>query len=78
MSHNQRQQAYKAIAYVFKGGCTQPACRDHTFTDPLNKIVERKQVIAMYTMRCFLRMKPETLWRVCSYMASPKCIVPGF
>ena len=28
MSHNERQHAYKAMAYVLKSGRTQPACRD--------------------------------------------------
>ena len=43
-----------------------------TFTDALGKMVERKQVIALYTMRCFAGMQPDNLWRVCNYMASPK------
>ena len=30
-----------------------------TFTDALTKMVERKQVIALYTMRCFAGMQPE-------------------
>ena len=47
-------------------------------TDALSKMVERKQVIALFTMRCFAGMQPENLWRVCNYMASPKSIVPGF
>ena len=119
MSHNERQQAYKAIAYVSQGGCAQPACRDDqsdtttihnffgrpaavfdelslnsqlyhmrkhsayslgmksknnqhcivkqmrpaahvavtcgtTFTDALSKMAERKQVIALFTMQCFV------------------------
>ena len=49
-----------------------------TFTDALGKMVERKQVIALYTMRCFAAMRPENLWRVCNYMASPKSTIPGF
>ena len=49
-----------------------------TFTDALGKMVERKQVIALYTPRCFAGMQPENLWRVCNYMASPKSTVPGF
>ena len=49
-----------------------------TFTDALGKMAERKQVIALYTMRCFAGMQPENLWRVCSYMASPKSTVTGF
>ena len=49
-----------------------------TFTDALGKMVERKQVIALYTMRCFAGMQPDNLWRVCNYMASPKSTVPGF
>ena len=48
-----------------------------TFTDTLGKMVERKQVIALYTMRCFAGMQPEN-WRVCNYMASPKSTVLGF
>ena len=28
-------------------------------------MVERKQVIAAYTVRCFTGMQPENLWRVC-------------
>ena len=49
-----------------------------TFTDALGKMVERKQVIALYTMRCFVGMQPKNLWRVCNYMASPKSRAPGF
>ena len=49
-----------------------------TFTDALGKMVEHKQVNALYTMRCFAGMPPENLWRVCNYMASPKSIVSGF
>ena len=49
-----------------------------TFTDALGKMVERKQVIALYTMRCFAGMQPENLWRVCNCMASPKSTVSGF
>ena len=49
-----------------------------TFTDALGKMVERKQVIALYTMRCFAGMQPDNLWRVCNYMVSPKSTVPGF
>ena len=49
-----------------------------TFMDPLGKMVDRKQVIALYTMRCFAGMQPENLWRVCNYMASPQSTVPGF
>ena len=30
-----------------------------TFTDALGKMVERKQLIALYTMRCFAGMQPE-------------------
>ena len=47
-------------------------------TDALSKMVERKQVIDLYTMRCFTGMQPENLWRVCNYMASPKSTVPSF
>ena len=118
MSHNERQHAYKAIAYVLKRGCAQPACRDDQsdtttlpgrgapspasgslvlksgntetivkqmrlaahmtmtcgtpFTDALTKMVERKQVIAPFTMRCLAEMQAENFWRVCNYMASPK------
>ena len=49
-----------------------------TLTDALGKMVERKQVIALYAMRCFAGMQPKNLWRVCNYMASPKTTVPGF
>ena len=49
-----------------------------TFADALGKMVERKQVIALYTVRCFTRMQPDNFWRVCNYMASPKSTVPGF
>ena len=49
-----------------------------TFTDALGKMVERKHVISLYTMRCFAGMQPENLWRVCNYMASPTSTVPGF
>ena len=49
-----------------------------TFTDALGKMVERKQLIALYTMRCFAGMQPENLWHVCNYMASSKSTVPGF
>ena len=49
-----------------------------TFTDALSKMVDRKQVIALFTMRCFAGMQPENLWRVCNYMASPKSTVPSF
>ena len=35
-------------------------------------------MIALYTMRCFAGMQPENLWRVCNYLASPKCTGPGF
>ena len=49
-----------------------------TLTDTLGKMVERKQVIGLYTMRCFAEMQPENLWRVCNYIASPKSKVPGF
>ena len=52
--------------------------RGATFTDALGKMVERKVVIALYTMRCFAGMQPENLWRICNYMASPKSTVPGF
>ena len=48
------------------------------FTDALGKMMECKQVIALYTMRCFAGMQPENLWRVCNYMASPKSTVPDF
>ena len=48
-----------------------------TFTDALSKMVGRKQVTALFTMRCFAGMQPENLWRVCNYMASPKGTVPG-
>ena len=48
------------------------------FTDALGKIVEGKQVIALYTMRCFAGMQFESLWRVCHYAASPKSTIPGF
>ena len=41
-------------------------------------MVERKQVIALYRMRCFAGRQPKNLWRVCNYMASPKSTVPGF
>ena len=40
-----------------------------TFTAALGKMVERKHVIALYTMRCFARMQPGNLWRVCNSMA---------
>ena len=49
-----------------------------TFTDALGKMVERKEAIALHTMRCFAGMHLENLWRVCNYMASPKSTVPGF
>ena len=49
-----------------------------TFTDALGKMVERKQVIALYTMRCFDGMQPKIFWRACNYMALPKSTVPGF
>ena len=49
-----------------------------TSTDALGKIVERKPVMALYTMRYFVGLQPEILWRVCNYMASPKSMVPGF
>ena len=49
-----------------------------TFVDALGKMVERKQVIALYTMQCFDGTQPENLSRLCSYMASPKSTVPGF
>ena len=49
-----------------------------TFMDALGKMVERRQVIALYTMRSFAGMQPENLWRVCNYMASPRSTVPGF
>ena len=49
-----------------------------TFTDAPVKMVERKQFIALYTMRCFGGMRPEKLRRVCNYMGSPKSIVTGF
>ena len=49
-----------------------------TFMDTLGKMVERKQVIALYTMRCFAQMQPQYLWWVCNYMASPKNTVLGF
>ena len=52
--------------------------RGTTFTNALGKMVERKQVIALYTMRCFAEKQPENLWRVCNYMASPKSTVAGF
>ena len=58
-------------AYMVLTCCT-------TFTDALGKMVERKQVIALYRMLCFTRMQPENLWRACNYMASPKRTVPGF
>ena len=48
-----------------------------TFTDALSKMVERKQVIALFPMRCFAGMQPENLWCVCNYMASPKSTVPS-
>ena len=41
-------------------------------------MVERKWVIAVYTMRCFAGMQPENLLRVCNYMASPTSTVLGF
>ena len=49
-----------------------------TFMDALGKMVECKQVVALYTMRCFAGMQPENLWRTCNYMASPKSTVLGF
>ena len=49
-----------------------------TFTDALTKMVERKQVIALFTMRWFAGMQPENLWRVFNYMASPKSTIRGF
>ena len=49
-----------------------------TFTDALGKMVERKHVIALCTMGCFVGMLPQNLWRVCNYMASPKSTVTGF
>ena len=47
-------------------------------TDALSKMVERKHVIALYTVRRFAGMQPENVWRVCNYMALPKSKVPGF
>ena len=32
-----------------------------TFTDALGKMVERKRVIALYTVQCFAEMQPENL-----------------
>ena len=49
-----------------------------TYTDTLSKMVECKQVIAFYTMRCFTGMQTESLWRVCIYMPSPRSTVPSF
>ena len=49
-----------------------------TFMDVVGKMVERKQVIALYTMRCFAEMQPEILSLVCNYMASPKSTVLSF
>ena len=48
------------------------------FTDALGKMVEGKPVIVLYTMRCFVGMQPENLWRICNYMASQKSTVPCF
>ena len=49
-----------------------------TFRGAHSKMVEHKQVIALYTMRCFGGMQPENMRRVCNYMASPKGTVTGF
>ena len=49
-----------------------------TFRDVLSKMVECKQVIALYPMRCFAGMQLENLWPVCNYMASLKSTIPGF
>ena len=49
-----------------------------TVTDALGKMVQHRQVIVLYTMRCFSRMQPENLWRVCSYMALPMSTMPSF
>ena len=49
-----------------------------TSTDARRKMVERKQVIALFTMPCFAGMQPEILWCVCNYMALPKSTVLGF
>ena len=40
-----------------------------TFTDALSKMVERKQVIALFGMLCCAGMQPKKLWHVCNYMA---------
>ena len=50
----------------------------NTCTDAVSKIVERKQVTALCTIRCLAGMQPENLWRVCNYMASPKSTIAGF
>ena len=52
-------------------------CRT-TFTDALGKMVDRRQVIALHTIRCFAGTQPESLWRICNYMSSPKSTVPVF
>ena len=49
-----------------------------SFNDTLSKMVEGKQVSALYIMQCFAGMQPENMCRVCIYMAPPKITVPGF
>ena len=49
-----------------------------TFTDAPGKMVERKQVIALFIMQCSPGKQPENLWRVCNHMASLKSTAPGF
>ena len=49
-----------------------------TFMDALNKMVDRKQVIALFIMRRFAGMQPENLWRVCTYMALMKSTIQAF
>ena len=49
-----------------------------TFTDALSKMVERKQGIALFTMRRFPTMQPENLRRVCNHISSPKSTAQRF
>ena len=41
-----------------------------TFTDALNKMVERNEVAALFTIPCFAGMQPKNLWRRVQYQAS--------
>ena len=65
----------ETIVKQMKLAAHMPLTCGTTFTHPLGKMVERKHVIALYTMRCFAGMHPDNLWRVCTNMASPKSTV---